>query len=334
MAVENSASETGTETGETSTSEATAESETEAETTGTEESTEAEATEEGTEDEETEIMLMAASLEDEVDLASPELVKATSTNAAITITWEAVENAAGYKVYRKVSEEEEWTVIAGNSEDTVIDGTATSYTDEDSSLVRGTTYYYAVTAYTYDEEEKLIESEIDEEKCRSVVFGITGWVIENGNTYYYVKGEATVGEKYINGYWYYFDANGVMATGFQTITTSSGVTKKVYYNSNGQMQYGEKCVNGYWYYFNTSTGEMATGFQTITTSSGVTKKVYYNSHGQMQYGEKYISGYWYYFDTSTGKMATDFQTITTLSGVTKKVYYNSNGQMQYGEQYI
>jgi len=147
----------------------------------------------------------------------------------------------------------------------------------------------------------------------------TGWRTINGKTYYYINGKAVTGERQIDGHWYYFDANGIMQTGFVNLGY-----KIVYYNYNGWMLYGEHQLNGYWYYFDTGTGAMQTGFVNLGH-----KIVYYNAKGQMQYGEHQLNGYWYYFDTGTGAMQTGFVNLGH-----KIVYYDTKGQMQYGEHQL
>ena len=140
-----------------------------------------------------------------------------------------------------------------------------------------------------------------------------------GNKYYYENGKKVTGEKYISGYWYYFDQNGVMKTGWHSFSN-----KKVYYDSNGRMVKGEKYISGKWYLFDNWTGGMVTGWHSFSN-----KKVYYDSNGAMVKGEKYISGKWYLFDNWTGGMVTGWYDFSN-----KRVYYDSNGAMIKGEKTI
>ncbi len=113
-----------------------------------------------------------------------------------------------------------------------------------------------------------------------------------GNKYYYENGKKVTGEKYISGYWYYFDQNGVMKTGWHSFSN-----KKVYYDSNGRMVKGEKYISGKWYLFDNWTGGMVTGWYDFSN-----KRVYYDSNGAMIKGEKTINGKSYYFNKTTGAM--------------------------------
>ena len=134
------------------------------------------------------------------------------------------------------------------------------------------------------------------------------WKTVNGKKYCYVNNQKVTGERQIGGYWYYFDGNGVMQTGFVNLGS-----KTVYYNSDGQMQYGEQCINGSWYYLNPITGARTTGFCNLPG-----KTVYYNTDGKMLYGEQKIGNYYYYFDFITGAMIKN----ATVNGR----YYNSEGK--------
>ena len=145
------------------------------------------------------------------------------------------------------------------------------------------------------------------------------WKTVNGKKYCYVNNQKITGERQIGGYWYYFDGNGVMQTGFVNLGS-----KTVYYNSDGQMQYGEQKINNAWYYFDTITGARITGFYNLPG-----KTVYYGSDGQMRYGEQKINNAWYCFDTITGARVTGFY---NLSG--KIYYYGIDGKKRFGEQRI
>ena len=140
-----------------------------------------------------------------------------------------------------------------------------------------------------------------------------------GNRYYYENGQKVIGEKKINGKWYYFDKKGIMKTGWHSFTN-----KKVYYGSDGVMVKGEKKIKGKWYFFEYLTGAMKTGWHSFTN-----KKVYYGSDGVMVKGEKKIDGKWYYFEYLTGAMKTGWHSFTN-----KKVYYGNDGVMVKGEKKI
>lgn len=95
----------------------------------------------------------------------------------------------------------------------------------------------------------------------------------------------------INNIWYYFDNEGFMVTGFQSIDG-----KLYYFESSGAMKTGWKKIDGYWYYFSSGGNAAVSGW-------------------------KKIDGYWYYFKND-GKMAAD-EILTDESGVTYK--FDENG---------
>lgn len=72
-------------------------------------------------------------------LAAPVLSKVAVNGTSLTVSWEAVPGADGYRVYRKTALGKSWTAL-----DTV-DGDTLSYTD--SKRTAGSTYYYTVIAY-------------------------------------------------------------------------------------------------------------------------------------------------------------------------------------------
>lgn len=70
-------------------------------------------------------------------LATPRITKAANTASGVCLTWEQVQGASGYVVYRKRAGDSNWTRLS-----TV---TGTSYTDT-NGLQSGTTYYYTLRA--------------------------------------------------------------------------------------------------------------------------------------------------------------------------------------------
>lgn len=189
---------------------------------------------------------------------------------------------------------------------------------------------------------------------------------ENGQTYYFAPAQVRSAEANLGGHWYYFKADGAMATGFTQLKDG----RTVYYNPKGWMQYGEQNINGKWYFFDKVDGHMAKKWFTLpdgrlvyyqvdangagqgmlhglseingqkyyfdpgmgTRRTGlqvVNGKTYYFNPAMVQTAEVNFGGHWYYFKAD-GTMATGF--IQLKDGRT--VYYNPKGWMQYGEQNI
>ena len=138
----------------------------------------------------------------------------------------------------------------------------------------------------------------------------TGWKKISGKYHYFLGGGAMVtGFRTISGKTYLFDDQGVMLTGWQE---ADG--KKYYFESSGAMATGWKKLDGKWYYFD---GAMATGLQTI---SG--KKFFFDDQGVMQTGWQTADGQSYYFIDS-GEMAAD--AIVTIESAT--FYFDADGKI-------
>ena len=114
--------------------------------------------------------------------------------------------------------------------------------------------------------------------------GASGWRLTN-NGYMYVYGNGTYksnGWDYIDGYWYYFDAYGIMQTGWLYLNNNW-----YYCLPSGQMAASSwNNINEKWYYFNES-GIMQTGYITIdgktyyTDGSGARVESAYNPDGHL-----------------------------------------------------
>jgi hypothetical protein len=85
-----------------------------------------------------------------VKLATPSLKSASNTAAGISIKWSAVENADGYRLYRKNSAGK-WTLVQ-----TIEDGSSTSAVD--SNVKNGTKYTYTVRAYCKNNGKTVLSS--------------------------------------------------------------------------------------------------------------------------------------------------------------------------------
>ena len=173
---------------------------------------------------------------------------------------------------------------------------------------------------------------------------LQGWVSGDDGTRYYIDNTFVVGEKKIDGYWYYFNANGVMATGW---TVQEGrPDRQYYYDADGKIHYGWLTLDGKTYYFHPVTGIMQKQCErkvdnkyyyfnadgVMATSWTVQegrpdKRYYYDADGSMCYGEKKIDGHWYYFHPVTGVMMTGW-----VKHHNHTYYYNADGSMYYGEK--
>ena len=162
----------------------------------------------------------------------------------------------------------------------------------------------------------------------------SGWVTEDGNTYYYNdKGEAVKYWQQIDGNWYYFRSDGTMFTGWlnvggkryyfdengEMLTGKQEINDKEYlFDENGAMQTGWQSEDGKWYYYNT-VGAMVKGWAKI-------KNIWYymNSEGVMLTGWQKIGGKWYYFN-GYGSMVTGWKKIRNVWYV-----FNKSGAMVTG----
>ncbi len=147
---------------------------------------------------------------------------------------------------------------------------------------------------------------------------------------------------FIEGYWYYFDANGYRMTGFQTIGGKKYYlgddgkaaigwqqigNEKYYFDVTGAMQTGWLLLEGTWYYLN-SDGTMATGWKTV----GGQKYLLDSGSGAMKIGWQQLDNKWYYFNSS-GYMMTGW---IDVGG--KSYYLDESGIMAsdtwIGEYYV
>ncbi len=154
---------------------------------------------------------------------------------------------------------------------------------------------------------------------------------------------------------YYFDKNGLMKTGWLTLTESDGVKRSYYFNISGEMRkglcwVGNTCyvldpkegfriengsvvIDGKTYYAN-SKGILKTGWEKVNG-----KSYYYGTDGQRAAGWKEIEGKVYYFDTDQDDaMQIGYRKELPVRGslqsgedVEKAAYYfNGSGVMQTG----
>lgn len=163
-----------------------------------------------------------------------------------------------------------------------------------------------------------------------------GWYKDNTNSdnklhWYYTEDGTTLslGEKQINGSWYFLnpengflDGNGWVTDGL--FTDKVNLDKSHYYNTsgkrttgwfnsqnvwlhlndNGLIETGWKKINGSWYLFNSTTGIMSTGWHKENNT-------------------------WYYLDETSGKMVTGWKQVNHTWYL-----FGNNGTMQTGWQKV
>ena len=121
----------------------------------------------------------------------------------------------------------------------------------------------------------------------------TGWQLVNGKWYHFgIDGIMQTGWKKIDGKWYYFGTNGAMVKGWRKIDN-----KWYYFSGGGAMVTGWRKFDDNWYYFS-GGGTMVTGWRKLSGNW-----YYFSGGGVMQTGWKKFNGTWYYF-REDGTMAT------------------------------
>ncbi|PFM62723.1 galactose oxidase [Bacillus cereus] len=112
-------------------------------------------------------------------------------------------------------------------------------------------------------------------------FPNNSWLQQDGKWYYYDKeGHMVKGLQSINEYKYYFNEKGVMLTGLQTINGQI-----YYFNENGTMVTGWKEVDKKWYYFNEHGIKVPNVFLDVPESHWAYEQIAYMA------GNKIINGY-------------------------------------------
>ncbi len=184
--------------------------------------------------------------------------------------------------------------------------------------------------YEFDSNGVFVKEIVEEEPAPELK---NGFVEEAGKTYYYVDDVKQLGWKKIDSVWYYFGADGVMAT--KKWVSYSG--DWYYFNADGTMATNKwVAYSGDWYYFG-SNGIMVTNKWVsykgdwyyfgddgaMATDKWIAYKgdwYYFGADGIMV-ATKWVlyKDKWYYFDAS-GIMVTGTQTING-----KQYTFNSNG---------
>ncbi len=165
-----------------------------------------------------------------------------------------------------------------------------------------------------------------------------GWHAEDGGFAYYIEGvKMAGGVKKVEGYYYYFNDQGInVGQNKYTGIFHSPSDGAYYYSKNGVRKGGWQSVDGEWYYFDKTTYKAISGTNKI---GGVTYE--FESDGKLKsgvwvnvvtgwryyYGPSYyqskwqqIDGNWYYF--RDGLRVTGYSQATALDNVTVRKWYD------------
>ena len=145
----------------------------------------------------------------------------------------------------------------------------------------------------------------------------TGWYEKDGKKYYLQTsgsnvGFRTIGFKKIGSDYYYFYNAGNMASGKWVEMTADGKKGSRYFDKNGKMLTGWQTISGSKYYFRTSgaqRGFRLTGFQKIGSYY-----YYFSDSGKLTVSKTVTIGSYKYTFDKNGKMTTKIP-ATTISSV-------------------
>lgn len=133
-----------------------------------------------------------------------------------------------------------------------------------------------------------------------------GW-IQDGNSWYFRYPDGSYhknGWLTIQDYWYWFDSNGYMLTGWQYLDGRWYYLKPYTGGPQGSLATGWNYINDKWYFLNTGMfpelpgGAMVTGWLTVNG-----KQYYLDASGAMVEGWVKIGEDYYYFHPGTGEKA-------------------------------
>ncbi len=171
---------------------------------------------------------------------------------------------------------------------------------------------------------------------RNAAQPLTGWQKIDGKWYRYsADGMMAIGWQRIDGNWYWFGSDGAMVTGWQKLN-NGGKEAWSYFKQgdDGSMVTGLQEIDGKKYYFD-DDGRMLTGWQKLEDGETTAWKYFIpGDNGSMVTGWQKIDGKWYWFD-SDGTMTTGWKKLDN-DGTAAWSYFmpGDNGSMVTGWQEI
>ena len=219
-------------------------------------------------------------------------------------------------------------------------GTVKKVSSEEYGSIGGTVLYVDSATVNCSDSTIIIQKKVAKNKYTYSQHPV-GWFTKSSQWYYYYEDgtKASDGLFEIGKCVFYFDGDGIMATGWVNLDgkwyffekSGGAMLKDCWYKDNGNWYYlgsdgailtGWNKIGGNWYYF-LEYGAMVTGWKQISgnwyyfTESGALvtgwKQIggawyYFSESGAMVKGWKQLSGIWYYFSES-GAMTTGWKSI-------------------------
>ncbi len=234
-------------------------------------------------------------------LAAPAKVTSSPTYNSIKLSWDKVNGAEGYVIYRSTSKSTGFACVK-----TVESTSTTTYTD--SGLNCGTTYYYKVAAFSGDDKAIGLYSAAQKQKVQP---GQTTITKVSRETYKTLK----VTWKKVSG-----------ATSYAVYrsTSRNGTYKKVGTAKNGKLSFVDKtCSCGKKYYYKVKAYRSKTDGIMSEPKSGCTRPAKVSISGNTTYNSTKITLKW---KKASGAQGYEVWRSTSKNGTYKKVKTITSGK--------
>ncbi|MCH5194516.1 MAG: fibronectin type III domain-containing protein [Oscillospiraceae bacterium] len=279
-------------------------------------------------------------------LSAPANVKAETTANSITLKWDAVKGADGYKVYMYDEKEEKFVKYKTTS------STSCKVTD----LSKNKKYYFKIATLTqsgskvteHESTKKISATTKSSDYPAPPSANYTGFATVGGKKYYYENGKIVVGKtKKIGDKIYLFSNSGALLTnGIYTVNDNKYSVDKNGAVACNQWVGQKKTENQYDYYYAEKTGKITTYSIYKKVSSSVISIPVCNlyvdgikaNESMLPKGASILGNYYkinndYYFIESYNMVTVNSVTNKYLGGFSSTALYDIGSKKSYGDFY-